>query len=49
MNPNFRGYSEYPPYDKILELTSKGYSTREAKRKIERDDKKKYGKLRNSK
>lgn len=46
MNPEFKqSYSEYPPYDRILELTSKGYTTREAKRKIIRDDKRKQSKI----
>lgn len=44
MNTNYMDNRDYL-YDRVLELTSKGYSTREAKRKIERDDKKKYSKL----
>lgn len=43
MNPDFVGHRDYL-YDRILELTSKGLSTREAKRKIEREDKKKQTK-----
>lgn len=44
MNTNFVGARDYQ-YDRILELTSKGLSTREAKRKIERDDRKKYNRI----
>lgn len=41
---NFEGSRDYL-YDRILELTSKGLSTREAKRKISRDDRKKFNKI----
>lgn len=46
MNPDFRGSKDYH-FDRILELTSKGYSTREAKRKIKRDDRKKFNRIKN--
>lgn len=46
MNTNFKIGGEFHDPDKVLELTSKGYSTREAKRKIERDNKKKFNKMR---
>lgn len=41
---NFEGSRDYL-YDRILELTSKGLSTREAKRKISRDDRKKFNRI----
>lgn len=47
MNPEINSFSvaRGREMDEVLKLTSKGYSTREAKRKIERDNKKKFRKL----
>lgn len=46
MNTDFKIGGEFYDTDKVLELTSKGFSTREAKRKIKRDNKKKFNKMR---
>lgn len=47
MNNEILGYGVHNRMvdEEILKLTSKGYSTREAKRKIERDNKKRSKKL----
>lgn len=46
MNPEIGMRRDYHFEKKVLELTSKGYSTREATRKIKRENKRKSNKLR---
>lgn len=48
MNEDYKLGGTYYPQDKMLELTSQGYGTREAKRKIERDNRKKFKKINKS-
>lgn len=45
MNPEIGRNRDYYFEKQVLELTSEGYSTREAKRKAKRDNKKKLKKM----
>ena len=45
MNPDFKVNTDYYFDKRVLELTSEGYSTREAKRKVERENRRKWKKI----